>query len=41
MERDGLWERIAERASFRTEHHALGTLLAELAGDGRPSAAQA
>ena len=41
MERDGLWERIAERASFRTEHHALDALLAELAGDARPSAAQA
>lgn len=35
MERDGLWARIAERAAFRTEHHALDVLLPELAGDAQ------
>jgi SulP family sulfate permease len=40
MERDGLWERIAERASFRTERHALDALLGNLAGAARATGTQ-
>lgn len=32
MERTGLWQRLKPHAHYRTEHHALETLLAELDG---------